>query len=125
MLMMWEIAARRRLGDDEPPEEGEVGRVLDGRRRRVGNLLEAEREGDEREQRAGKDGAARQVAQQGDGRAEQEAGRDVRARTHALALQHEAGPPDELAGRLVQAALRCGSRDNISALVLDLRGVQS
>lgn len=42
---------------------------------------------------------------------------------HALVLQHEAEPLAEVADRLVQAAVKGDSRDNISALLLDLRGL--
>ena len=41
---------------------------------------------------------------------------------HALVLQHaDAEPLTSVAQRIVQAAQSAGSRDNISALVLDLR----
>ena len=40
---------------------------------------------------------------------------------HALVLQHEAEPLAEVAQRLVQAAVQKGSRDNVSAMLLDVR----
>ena len=40
---------------------------------------------------------------------------------HALVLQHEAEPLAEIAQRLVQAAVQKGSRDNVSAMLLDVR----
>jgi len=36
-------------------------------------------------------------------------------------LQHEAEPLAEIAQRLVQAAVQKGSRDNVSAMLLDVR----
>ena len=40
---------------------------------------------------------------------------------HALVLQHEAEPLAEIAQRLVQTAVQKGSRDNVSAMLLDVR----
>ena len=40
---------------------------------------------------------------------------------HALVLQHEDKPLAEIAQRLVQAAVQKGSRDNVSAMLLDVR----
>ena len=41
---------------------------------------------------------------------------------HALVLRHEAETLQEVAQRLVQTAVQRGSRDNVSAMLVDVRG---
>ena len=43
---------------------------------------------------------------------------------HALVLQYEAKPLAEIAERLVQTAVQKGSRDNVSAMLLDVRSLR-
>lgn len=43
---------------------------------------------------------------------------------HSLVLQHEAEPLAEVAQRLVQTAVQKGSRDNVSAMLLDVRSLR-